>query len=26
VRCSYATHYDLIETALEKIDRFLKRL
>jgi aminotransferase len=26
VRCSYATHYDLIETALEKIGRFLKRL
>ena len=26
VRCSYATNYDLIETALEKIDRFLKRL
>ena len=26
VRCSYATNYDLIETALEKIDRFVKRL
>jgi aminotransferase len=26
VRCSYATNYDLIETALEKIGRFLKRL
>ena len=26
VRCSYATNYDLIETALEKIDRFLKRI
>jgi aminotransferase len=26
VRCSYATNYNLIEAALEKIDRFLKRL
>jgi aminotransferase len=26
VRCSYATNYELIETALEKIGRFLKRL
>ena len=26
VRCSYATSYELIETALEKIGRFLKRL
>ncbi len=26
VRCSYATNYDLIEQALEKIGRFLNRL
>jgi aminotransferase len=26
VRCSYATKYELIETALEKIGRFLQRL
>jgi len=26
VRCSYATNYELIEKALEKIDRFLKKL
>jgi len=26
VRCSYATNYELIEKALEKIDRFLKKI
>jgi aminotransferase len=26
VRCSYATNYDLLETALEKIGRFMKRI
>jgi len=26
VRCSYATRYDLIEQALEKIERFVRRL
>lgn len=26
VRCSYATNYDLIEAALEKIGRFVKRI